>query len=224
MKIAAWVRTSLVDYPGRIAAVLFTQGCNLRCGYCHNRELWEVGASRRYLIPEEILAYLERRKGLLEGVVVTGGEPTLQIGLQTWLHSVRQLGYPVKLDTNGTVPALLEELVGAGLVDYLALDVKAPPELYGEICGRPVDLTALERSIRLIRSAAVPGEFRTTLAPGLDRECLGKIQDWIGGPEHWVLQRYRALGETAGRDFTPVVWDQAELQSRFTGCKLRGFN
>jgi pyruvate formate lyase activating enzyme len=227
MKIAALVKTSLVDYPGRLAAVLFTQGCNFRCGYCHNQELLDTKAQRPLINPADVFSYLERRKGLLEGVVITGGEPTLQVDLKELLQSIKSLGYLIKLDSNGTAPAVVKTLIDSRLIDYVAMDVKAPPELYGVICDRPVDLTAISKSIALLRSAVVAYEFRTTFAPGLDLDGLAKIRDWIGGTDHWVIQRYRApVGLTGAVPGSIAVTetDGDKLRTAFKGCKLRGFN
>jgi pyruvate formate lyase activating enzyme len=227
MKIAALVKTSLVDYPGRLAAVLFTQGCNFRCGYCHNQELLDSKAQRSLIRPADVFSYLEKRKGLLEGVVITGGEPTLQVDLMKLLQPIKSMGYLIKLDSNGTAPGVIKTLIDSRLIDYVAMDVKAPPERYQVICGRPVDLAAISQSIALLRSAAVAYEFRTTFAPGLDFEGLAKIRDWVGGTDHWVIQRYRAPVVTTGQapDFCfGKEADLYKLQTMFKGCKLRGFN
>jgi pyruvate formate lyase activating enzyme len=226
MKIAALVKTSLVDYPGRIAAVVFTQGCNLRCGYCHNQELLDIKAQRPLLNPADVFSFLERRKGLLEGVVITGGEPTLQTELQELLRPIKAMGYLIKLDSNGTAPAFIKTLIDSRLIDYVAMDVKAPPEQYGSICGRPVDVTVIAQSITLLRASKIAYEFRTTMAPGLDMDGLAKIRDWIGGTEHWFIQRYRApvrsIGQTSVCHAGAAV-DLERLQTMFPGCKLRGF-
>jgi pyruvate formate lyase activating enzyme len=225
MKIAALVKTSLVDYPGFIASVVFTQGCNLRCGYCHNPNL--LSADGPLPVPETaVLDHLNRRKGILDGLVVSGGEPTLQLGLEAFLHRIKEMGFRIKLDTNGTAPHVLEQLTAGKLLDYVAMDVKAPPERYPEICGHPVDLAAIRESIRLLQYGAIPYEFRTTLAPGLEMADLRKIRDWIGGKSHFVLQKYRAVNHKTNitTQKTDAQKIAAEFQNQFSGCQLRGFS
>jgi pyruvate formate lyase activating enzyme len=225
MQIAALVKTSLIDYPGLVAAVVFTQGCNLRCNYCHNPALLNPG-NQRGLIPEtEVLGHLERRKGVLDGLTLTGGEPTLQAGLEEFLGQVKKRGFRVKLDTNGTSPWVLERLIRGKLLDYVAMDLKAPREKYPEICGKPLDMAAIGASIDLLRDAGVPHEFRTTLAPGLEAEDLQDIKDWIGGASNWVLQRYRAADRTGVSILGPssIRESPSEFQARFGPCRLRGF-
>jgi pyruvate formate lyase activating enzyme len=226
MKIAALVRAALVDYPGFIAAVIFTQGCNLRCGYCHNPALLSSDGPL-FVAETDVLDHLNRRKGILDGLVVTGGEPTLQLGLETFLHQVKEMGFRVKLDTNGTAPPVLERLIAGKLLDYVAMDIKAPPERYPEICGQPVDLAAIRESIQLLRRSTIPYEFRTTLAPGLGMEGLRKIMNWIDESPHFVLQRYRAVTRQPDIATAKNTDDReiaAEFQNRFGLCQLRGFS
>jgi pyruvate formate lyase activating enzyme len=227
MKIAALVKTSLVDYPGLIAAVIFTQGCNFRCVYCHNYDLLAVEKKGEYLSETAVLKFLKGRQNFLDGLVITGGEPTLQAGLIPFITQVKQLGYQVKLDTNGTAPLILRELLAAKLLDFVAMDVKASPERYAKICGGPVKLTALRDSIRLLQQAAVPSEFRTTLAPGLQIEDLRQMMAWIGGQPRLVLQRYRKTPGPSGVPLDPDPCDReiaAQFQSEFKFCQLRGFS
>lgn len=227
MKIAALVRTSLVDYPGLIAAVIFTQGCNLRCGYCHNPSLLQMDGPSRFIAETEVVGYLKRRGDVLDGLVVTGGEPTLQAGLEAFLGKVKEMGFQVKLDTNGTAPLVLEQLIAGKLLDYVAMDIKAPPERYPEICGKPIDLSSIRESIRLLRHSAIQYEFRTTLAPGLGIEDLRKIIKWIGEASRFVLQRYRAPADRSGAPTAEKPADRkiaAEFQTQFGLCKLRGFS
>jgi pyruvate formate lyase activating enzyme len=149
MKIAGVVKCSFVDYPGKIAAVVFTPGCNLRCFFCHNKQL--IGAAAPCpATQQEVLAWLKTRRGLIDAVVVSGGEPTLQLDLVGFIAKVHALGYFVKLDSNGTRPNVLASLIDAGLVDYVAMDIKAPHEKYEAICGVPVDLGSVTDSIALL--------------------------------------------------------------------------
>lgn len=226
MRIAALVPTSLVDYPGFIAAVLFTQGCNLRCGYCHNPALLD-GERPGSVSAADVLSHLRRRKGVLDGLVMSGGEPTLQFGLTEFLGKVKENGFLVKLDTNGTVPLVLEQLIRGKLLDFVAMDIKAPPERYREICGPAADLAAVRESVRLLRRAGIQTEFRTTLAPGLGMDDLREIMAWIGPSPRFVLQRYRAATdrqngascENGNRREIAMAF-----QKRFSICQLRGFS
>jgi len=162
MQIGGLQKFSLIDYPGLISAVVFTQGCNFRCPYCHNPELVlpELFAST---VPEEILfAFLEERIGQLDAVVISGGEPTLQSGLIPFIRKVKALGYKVKLDTNGSNPDVVADCVEEKLLDYVAMDIKAPFEKYEKLTGCSVDLARIKRSIKLITDSGLPFDFRTT--------------------------------------------------------------
>lgn len=191
MKIGFLQKTSLIEYPGKIGAVVFTQGCNFGCPYCHNPELVDPLRFTEPVPPEEILSFLKKRKGMLEAVTVTGGEPCIQQGLVRFIEDIGNLGYLVKLDTNGSMPEVLAEIIEKGLADYLAMDIKAPLRKYHEISGRP-DLTRMvESSIRIVMSSNVPYEFRTTL----DRmllcpEDIIEIGNTIKGASRYVLQRF----------------------------------
>lgn len=196
MDLKGWVRTSLIDYPGHIATVLFTGGCNFRCPMCHNADLVSRPAELPTLPEEAVWAFLSRRAGLVDGVVLTGGEPTLQPDLLPFLRRVRERGLEVKLDTNGYRPDVLAALLEAGVVDYVALDVKAPPRKYPLLAGlADLDLGRLERSVQLLRGGDLPYEFRTTVVAGLlVEEDVERIARWIAGAERYVLQQFRPAG------------------------------
>jgi pyruvate formate lyase activating enzyme len=164
MRIGGLQKLTLSDFPGRVAAVVYTAGCNYRCPYCHNPELVR-GPPRELLDPGEVLRFLARRHGLLDGVVLTGGEPTLQAGLGDFVTRVRALGFAVKLDTNGSRPGVLESLLEAGLLDYVAMDLKAPPRRYREVTGG--DSGPVLLSLGILARAGVEHEVRTTVAPPL---------------------------------------------------------
>jgi len=168
MKIGGLVKTSLIDYPGKVCAVIFTQGCNFRCPYCHNPELVYPDRFRETLPPEEVLAFLEKRRGRLEGVVVSGGEPTLQEDLPAFLRLLKSLGYSVKLDTNGSRPDVLRRLAAGQTVDYIAMDIKAPLDKYGLVSGVSLDPGGISESIKIIKDSGIRHEFRTTF----DKELL----------------------------------------------------
>lgn len=196
MDLKGWVRSSLIDFPEHIATVLFTGGCNFRCPMCHNADLVLRPAELPSLQAETVWEFLAGREGLVDGVVVTGGEPTLQADLTAFLTGLRQRGLDVKLDTNGYRPAVLERLLDDGLVDYVALDVKAPPERYAALSGLPeVDPDRVGRSIELLRHSDVEYEFRTTVVPGmLAADDVEAIARWIAGAERYVLQQFRPVG------------------------------
>ena len=166
-------KISLIDYPGRISAIVFTQGCNFRCPYCHNPELVDPGQYGPILPEEEVFSFLERRRGKLEAVTVTGGEPTLQTDLERFLQQIKEMGYLAKVDTNGSNPTMLERLIRGRWVDYLAMDVKGPLHKYGQIAKAKVATAMIRRSIELITSSGIEHEFRTTVVRSqLDKEDL----------------------------------------------------
>ncbi len=198
MHIAGVQRCSLVDWPGMVTAVLFTPGCNYDCFYCHNRQLLSIEAFYHGYKPEEILHWLSHRRDVLDGVVISGGEATLQPGLVDFVRDVRDLGYPVKLDTNGSRPDVLEYLVDQGLIDYVAMDLKAPAEQYEWVCGPNVDQTALEASIRFLLEGTVDYEFRTTVLPHFNKSDLVSMARRIRGARLYVLQQFRAPAAEPG--------------------------
>lgn len=189
MRIAGLTKLSTVDYPGKLCAVVFVPGCNMRCWYCHNRALFSGPVP---LIPQqEALGYLKRRANLLEGVVLTGGEPTLRPDLAAFAAQCKAFGYSVKLDTNGTQPRVLESLLRRKLLDYVAMDVKAPEALYDATCCAAVSLADIRRSIALLMDSGVEYEFRTTFAPTLKKEDILAIAPMIAGAKRYFLQQYR---------------------------------
>lgn len=193
MKIGGYQKCSLIDYPGKVAAVVFTQGCNWRCPFCHNRSL-VIPARFQPAVPEEqLFAHLEQRRGQLDGVVVTGGEPTLQPGLAAFLRRVRALGYATKLDTNGSRPNVIAALLNEQLLDYVAMDVKGPLASYSRFAGHHVDTGTIELSIELIRTSGVSYEFRTTLVGGLHTEDdLRAMAPLVTGAKRYAVQGYRS--------------------------------
>lgn len=194
MKIAGLQKLSLIDFPGRLAATVFLAGCNLNCNYCYNRWMLDAGRVAEALSVEELLSFLRRRAGLLDGVCLSGGEPTLHEELAELLRAIKSLGYATKLDTNGTLPERLEPLLREGLVDYIAMDLKAPlDERYAQVAGRPVDLAALQRSMALIRGWGGPYEWRTTVIPTLDEAALQDLAAVVQPEERWYLQRFLPL-------------------------------
>ncbi len=197
MLILGLNKTTLLDYPGFVAATLFTGGCNFRCPYCHNRDLVLKDQSLVPLSEEEIFAFLQKRRNVLTGVCITGGEPTLYPDLPEFISQIRELGYLVKLDTNGTNPQMLGDLIRAGLIDYCAMDIKNAPDKYGVTTSfstdhSAFDLTAVERSVQiLMNQKRIPYEFRTTIVKELhDETDMLAIARWISGADAYFLQSY----------------------------------
>ena len=178
--IAGLQKMTLLDYPGKVACTVFLQGCNFRCPFCHNSDLLP-GQGQPLMEAEELLGFLKKRVGLLDGVCISGGEPTLSPELPSLLERIKALGFCVKLDTNGTKPALLKRLVEDGLVDYVAMDIKNCPDRYAETAGVPgMPLDKIEESIRFLLSGAVDYEFRTTVTDELhDRKAMQSIGSWL---------------------------------------------
>jgi len=205
MQIAHVLPTTLVDYPDRVAALVFTPGCSFRCPFCHNSELvLPERIAALPLIPENDLVYfLRERAGFLDAVVITGGEPTLQSSLSAVMQRVKRLGLLVKLDTNGSRPEVLEALLDERLLDYVAMDIKAPLERYRELCGTTVDLGAIRRSIDLIKTRAPDYEFRTTAAPTLTQDDIRAIAGLIDGAKRYILQPFVV---PQGKDLVDPAW------------------
>ncbi len=178
--ISGLQKMTLLDFPGKVACTVFLQGCNFRCPFCHNSDLLGKDGPEP-ILTQELFAFLKKRTGLLDGVCITGGEPTLQPALPELLKSIKALGYSVKLDTNGSRPALLKQLVEEKLVDYVAMDIKNSPDRYGQTAGVPkMALTNIEESIRFLLSGAVDFEFRTTVMDELhDEAAFSDIGAWL---------------------------------------------
>ena len=180
MTISGLQKMTLLDFPGKVACTVFLHGCNYRCPFCHNAELLE-GKPEALMSEEEFLTFLKKRVGLLDGVCISGGEPTLSAGLKEFIREIKAMGYGVKLDTNGSRPGVLKELVAEKLVDYVAMDIKNSPSRYAQTCGLPkVDLAAIEESARFLLSGAVDSEFRTTVVDPLhDGASLAEMGRWL---------------------------------------------
>ena len=198
MWISGLQKLTLLDYPGKVACTVFTGGCNFRCPFCHNAPLVLPERLARDENGEEtVLAFLRKRQGILDGVAVTGGEPLLHADIAQFLEKVRALGYRIKLDTNGSFPERLRELVEAGLVDRVAMDIKNAPALYRLTAGLDrLDLEPIERSKDYLLSGAVEYEFRTTVVRGLHtRESLIGAAQWIAGAREYYLQQFKDSGD-----------------------------
>ncbi len=212
MIIGGLEKLSLLDYPDHLAAIIFTQGCNFRCHFCYNPMLVlprkgedvknkeEKGFST--LSTEDLFLFLRERFGRLEGVVITGGEPTLHPDLPSFIKQIKDIGYLVKLDTNGTNPEMIKELIKEKLIDYIAMDLKAPLDKYKETTGVEVDCDNIEKSVKIIISSGLPYEFRTTVVPGLlVKDDFRKMGEIIKGASKWYLQNFKSDTELVDANF-----------------------
>ena len=197
MEINGLLKLTLLDFPGRTACTVFFGGCNLRCPFCHNASL--VRGEGERIGEDEFFDFLTRRRGMLDGVAVTGGEPLLQSGIEDFLARIKEAGFEVKLDTNGTMPGKLRRILGAGLCDYVAMDIKSSPEGYSRAAGVFVDMDAIKESISLLMGGSVDYEFRTTAAKGYvlpeDFEGIGKL---IAGAKRYFIQGFADSGDLVG--------------------------
>jgi len=220
MKISALHRLTLLDFPGHIACIAFLPGCNFRCHYCHNADfvlperLKKI--SQHFLSQEDFFQFLKTRKNLLEGVVISGGEPTIHSDLPDFLRAIRDLGFKRKLDTNGTHPEMLSKILQENLVDYVAMDIKSSEEKYSEFCGTTVSFSAIEQSKKLLEESSVKGEFRTTLIREFhDEGEFLRILQFIQGAKKYILQNFQNRGGTLNpqwKDFSG--FSEKELQQR----------
>ncbi|MDD5198102.1 MAG: anaerobic ribonucleoside-triphosphate reductase activating protein [Candidatus Gracilibacteria bacterium] len=217
MQISAIKKSTLLDYPGKLATIIFTPGCNLRCGFCHNPEFVlpeEIKKIRHDFISEEIFfRFLKTRVGFLDGVVICGGEPTIHMDLPEFCRKIKNLGFLVKLDTNGSNPEVIEDLLDQKLVDYIAMDVKHIFDEYHEITGKNIDISKYKKSIELIKTRAPDYEFRTTVIKGVHSpKDIEEIVVSIRGAKKYALQNYR--GEhTLNPDFEGGSFTTPELEA-----------
>lgn len=228
MKIFGLEKLSLVDFPNLTAAVLFTGGCNFRCPFCHNAGL--VSKEYKPLENAEIIDYLKKRKGLLDGVVVSGGEPTLELGLLDFLKSLKEMGYKVKLDTNGTSPTILQKAIGDGLVDYVAMDIKNALDYYPQTTGvSGLNVTNVKKSIAILLAGSVDYEFRTTLVDGLHtKERMAQMVKEIKGAKKLYLQHFVDNGGCITSGLSDISKSEAESFKKIfidnnINCELRGY-
>jgi len=189
MDIQGLQKMTLLDFPGKVACTVFLGGCDFRCPFCHNGELMD-GRAEAVMDDLELLAFLKKRQGLLDGVAITGGEPTLRRELPRLLRDIRALGFATKLDTNGNHPDALQAILEEGLVDYVAMDIKNSPARYAETIGLPsFDVSNITRSMELLRHSGIPYELRTTVVKEYhDDDSFRSIGPWIAGTEHYYLQ------------------------------------
>lgn len=229
MKIGGLQKLTLLDYPEHVACTLFTVGCNLRCPFCHNSSLVVGDLARLEQISEEqALDFLRKRSRVLEGVCITGGEPLLQANIADFATQVKQMGYKIKLDTNGAYPDKLIKLVEAGLIDYVAMDVKNSRELYNKTCGCVVDMDSIRASVEFLKGGAVDYEFRTTVTGTFHSDdSIVAMAQWLSGAKRWYLQQFVDSGElidgtVVGVDAQTLSRYQQLAQQYVPNTQLRG--
>lgn len=231
MKIYGLNKTTLLDYPGKVAATIFLGGCNFRCPFCQNSSLVLNPSAQPEIPVKEVLSFLKKRKGILDGVCITGGEPTLSPDLPELLQEIRTLGYPIKLDTNGTHPDLLKTLTEQNLIQMTAVDIKACPDNYPALCGlvHP-ELDAVKETVEFLKNGTLDYEFRTTVIRELHSEKdFIEIGQWLTGAKAYYLQAYRDSEEVLQPGFSSYTRKELEhfreiLKRTIPLVKLRGID
>ncbi|MBR3942465.1 MAG: anaerobic ribonucleoside-triphosphate reductase activating protein [Clostridia bacterium] len=205
MKISGFQKMTVLDFPGKVACTVFTGGCNMRCPFCHNADL-ALNKGKDSFTEEEILEYLGKRQGLLDGVCITGGEPLLHSDIGEFIRKIKALGYMVKLDTNGTFPERLKDLVNDGLLDYVAMDIKNSKEKYAQTAGANIDISKIEESVAFLMEGKVDYEFRTTVVSEFhEKEDILKISEWIKGAKRYFLQNFVDSGNLIEKNILHAV-------------------
>ncbi len=214
MKIGGLQKFSMIDYPDKVACIVFTQGCNFRCPYCHNPELVKPEMFGESLDEEEFFDFLKERVGKLDAVSITGGEPTLQYDLIEFIKKIRDLGFLIKLDTNGTNPDMLKEIIDQKLVSYLAMDIKAPFSKYEEITKMPVNIEKIKQSVEMIKNSGIDYEFRTTLVKNLlSPEDIVQIGRDIAGAKQYFLQKFVSTKTVDEKVLNEETYSEEELEN-----------
>lgn len=233
MVIGGYQKLTLIDYPGRIATTVFTVGCSFRCPFCHNPELvlsHNSQSGTHSKIEKEFFEFLEKRKGKLEGVCITGGEPTIQPDIIDFIKKIKKIGYLVKLDSNGSRPDVLRSIISGKLVDFIAMDIKHSTENYKKTSGGKADIERIKLSVDLIMKSNISYEFRTTVVPGIHKEeDFEEISEWIKGAKSYYLQIYREnkildqnLKEITKGKFINLDSIQEKIKGNFEKFGIRG--
>ena len=231
LKIGGLMRMSLLDYPGEVACTIFMSGCNFKCPYCHNRDLVFIPENYEFVDPEEVLSFLEARRNRLDAVCISGGEALLQKGLISLVRRIRELGYLIKLDTNGYYPDRLKELVESGMIDYVAMDIKNTPEKYAATVGMnegAFDISPIRQSVEYLKSGPVPYEFRTTVVREFHTEDdLRQMAAWIAPCDHYYLQKFVDSGNMIQSGFTAYEDEEMKhlldvVREQIPAAELRG--
>ena len=219
MFIKGLQKTTLLDYPGKVACTIFTGGCNFRCPFCHNASLVTRIDSEERIDEDELFSYLKKRKGILDGVCITGGEPLLQPDIEAFCQKIKKLGLLIKLDTNGSFPSKLRSLLDSNLIDYIAMDVKNSKKEYAKTCGGHEFPSNVEESIRIIRSASVPYEFRTTVVRELHtKESIRELAEWIAGADRYFLQGFIDSGDLIESNYS--AYSEAEMREQLAIARV----
>ncbi|MBU1045775.1 anaerobic ribonucleoside-triphosphate reductase activating protein [Patescibacteria group bacterium] len=232
MRIGGIQKSTLIDYPGKVAATIFVSGCNFKCPFCYNPELVLAEEIKKHpLIPEEkIWEFLEERKGFLDGVVICGGEPTIYDDLPDFIEKIQEMGFLIKLDTNGSRPEMLRQLIELNLLDYAAMDVKAPKKRYKTVVGADIDVGQIDKSIKLLKKGVIDFEFRTTLVPGLvEKKDILEIVKWISPAPKYFLQNFQSQGKllnpklAKAKSFPDEYLEKLkeEITPHFDVCQIR---
>jgi pyruvate formate lyase activating enzyme len=228
MIIKGLQKQTILDYPDKLACTIFTFGCNFRCGFCHNPEL-VIDDGRAEIKEDEIIEFLKNRKGFLDAVCITGGEPTLNKDLPDFIRKIKEIGFLVKLDTNGTNPEMLKQLIEDKLIDYIAMDIKAPLEKYDIVTNTKVNKENIQKSVNIIRNFP-EYEFRTTVVPGLFEEKDAKtIGEWLKGLKRFYIQQFRGIKNLDKSFVNKKSFSKEELTNFcnilkpfFDKCEIRG--
>ena len=227
MNVQGYQKLTLLDFPGKVACTVFTGGCNLRCPFCHNASLVLTPREGDNL-EDEVLSYLARRQGILEGVCITGGEPLLQPTLSDFVEKVKEMGFSGKLDTNGSDPDALESLLSRAKLDYIAMDIKSSPAGYEKAIGTNLSFDRFKRSAELIRSSGIPYEFRTTFVKGIHtEEDVKEIGNWLSGEKKYFLQGFVDSGNLIGTGCSAFSSDEMKhfleiIRKTIPDASLRG--
>ena len=226
MKISGFQKITLLDYPGKVACIIFTQGCNFKCPYCQNSGL--IGHENEYLIDEEeIFSYLNKRKGILDGIVISGGEPTVQKDLDIFMRKVKELGYLIKLDTNGSNPDLIKKLIDEELVDYVAMDIKNVLSEYKDVTGVKILEEKIKKSIKILQNSNIDHEFRTTIIKNIhDIDKILKICSYVNG-EKMFLQNFEQSENVLAKDLESfskeeLINIEKQVKEKYPNVKIRG--
>lgn len=226
MLIGGFQKMTMLDYPGKVACTIFTYGCNFRCPFCHNATL--VIDEAQLFSVDEILSYLNKRKGILDGVCISGGEPLLQKDLFEFIAKIKELGLLVKLDTNGSYPDKLREAIDRGLIDYVAMDIKTSKDNYSKVADVNVKIEDIEKSVQILLENKVDYEFRTTVVKEMHtKEDFEKISEWLKGAKRYFLQCFKDNENLIGNNLSAYTAPELEgflevLKCNINEVKLRG--
>lgn len=228
MIIDGFQKLTLVDYPKRVAALIFTRGCNFRCSFCQNSPLLECSNDKGLFETSEVIKYLEKRKGILDGIVITGGEPLMQSGIKDFIKEVKSLGYLVKLDTNGSFPERLKDLIDEKLIDYVAMDIKNTKKKYENVTKVKINIDNIIKSINIIRESNIEHEFRTTIVKEFhDYKDLEKICEYLGKEEKYYLQNFEDSDNVIDRSLHGFTKEElleikTKLNKKYPNVFVRG--